>query len=177
MAGTTERVSVASDGTEGNGELGDEFPSISGDGRFVAFTSRASNLVPGDSNGSSDIFVYDRDTGTTQRTTIGFDGTEANGNSRRATLSADGKFLVFVSDAWNLVPEDANASFDVFRQDLQTGAIERISIASNGIEAFDVSESPSISADGGVVSFESRAFNLVPGDTNGSGQNIFLYEQ
>ena len=106
-----ERVSVASDGTEANGASFN--PSISADGRFVTYFSDASNLVPGDTNDASDIFVFDRQTGTTTRVSVASDGTEANGGSRLheiPAISADGRFVTYSSDATNLVPGDTNVA-------------------------------------------------------------------
>jgi hypothetical protein len=105
-------VSVASDGAEGNGHS--EFASISADGRYVAFLSWASNLVPGDTNGTVDVFVHDRLTGQTTRVSVASDGTEGNGASWRPSLSADGRYVAFASEASNLVPGDTNDKSDIF---------------------------------------------------------------
>ena len=104
---TIERVSVAADGTQGNG--GSRWPSISADGRYVAFYSTASNLVPGDTNGDCDIFVYDRQTDTIERVSIASDGTQGNGDSvaPRSAPTAAMWHLLFAS---NLVPGDTNGT-------------------------------------------------------------------
>ena len=115
QAQTTERVSVASDGTEGNG--GSFNPAISADGRFVAFFSPASNLVSGDTNGWADIFVHDRDTGTTERVNVASDGTQSNEISRDPAISADGRFVAFDSFASDLVLGDTNSQYDIFVHD------------------------------------------------------------
>lgn len=107
---TTERVSVASDGSEASGAG----PSISPDGRFVAYSSAASNLVPGDTNGTADVFVFDRQTHTTTRVSVASDGAEANGRSSSASISSDGRTVTYWSDASNLVPGDTNGVSDVF---------------------------------------------------------------
>ena len=111
-AGTTERVSMDSAGNEGNGGSGG--PAISADGRFVAFNSDATNLVPGDTNGRTDVFVHDRQTGTTER--VSADSAGVGGGSG-AALSADGRFVAFASYATNLVAGDTNRVVDVFVHD------------------------------------------------------------
>src|SRR5437016_9238958 len=128
-AQTTERVSVTSGGTEGNAaSLGS---ALSADGRFVAFDSAATDLVAGDTNGVSDVFVHDRQTGTTERVSVASDGTQGNGKSGLLSfafppaLSADGRFVAFVSFATNLVAGDTNGATDVFVHDRQTGTTER----------------------------------------------------
>jgi Tol biopolymer transport system component len=103
---------VASDGTQGNGYSW--FPSISADGRYVAFESYASNLVPGDTNDSWDVFVHDRLTGQTTRVSVASDGTQGNGSSWWPSISAEGRYVAFMSDALNLVPGDTNGWADIF---------------------------------------------------------------
>ncbi len=105
-------MSLSSAGAEGNG--GSFVPSISAGGRFVAFDSEASNLVAGDANGSFDVFVRDRRTGTTTRMSLSSAGAEGNGGSFVPSISADGRFVAFLSGASNLVAGDLNGSFDVF---------------------------------------------------------------
>jgi archaellum component FlaF (FlaF/FlaG flagellin family) len=165
QAGTTTRVSMASDGTQSDNTS--ESPSISADGRFAAFASFATNLVPGDTNGAGDIFVRDTQAGTTTRVSVASDGTQANSDSRPASISGDGRFVAFASSASNLVPADSNSESDIFVHDLQTGTATRVSVASDGTQANSGSARPSISGDGRFVSFDSVASNLVPGDTNG----------
>ena len=178
QSGETTRVSVASNGTEGNGSSG--MPSISADGRYVAFTSGASNLVAGDTNGETDIFVHDRQSSETTRVSIATGGTEGNGHggypstgSDYPSISADGRYVAFLSYAYNLVAGDYNAAGDVFVHDRQTGETFCISIATNGYTGNGDSLCPSISADGRFVAFSSRAANLVTGDTNGKG-DVFV---
>jgi Tol biopolymer transport system component len=166
QTGVTERVSVASDGTQADGGSGGE-PSISGDGRFVAFDSGASNLVPGDTNGEGDVFVHDRQTGVTERISVSSDGAQGDGGSGEPSISGDGRFVAFVSGATNLVPGDTNEQGDVFVHDRQTGVTKRISVASDGAQGDGGSGEPSISVDGRFVAFSSQATNLVSGDTNG----------
>ena len=131
--GTTERVSVASDGTEAK-RTSATYPAISADGRYVAYASVASNLVPGDTNGVLDVFVFDRQTDTTERVSVASDGTEANGLSVRPAISADGRYVTYTSDASNLVPGDTNGAIDIFLFDRQTDTTERVSVASDGTE-------------------------------------------
>ncbi|TLF66028.1 hypothetical protein FE391_25705 [Nonomuraea sp. KC401] len=162
---TTERVSVPT-----GGGLGDSFslsPTVSHDGSFVGFTSGATNLVPGDTNGQTDAFVHDRRTGTTERISLSSAGVQGDGVSGAPDFSADGRFAVFVSDAANLVPGDTNGRADIFLRDRQAGTTERISVAHDGSQAGDQSREPSISADGRFVAFQSDADGLVPGDGNG----------
>ncbi len=141
----------------------------------MAFGSFASNLVPGDTNGTLDAFVHDRDTDTTVRVSVDSSETEGNGLSSGAAISGDGRFVAFFSEASNLVAGDTNATRDVFVHDRDTGITERISVSSDEVEAdaqssFSVqgdSSVPRINADGSMVSFDSFATNLVPDDTNG----------
>ena len=170
---TTERISVASDGAQSN-DLS-EFSVISADGRFVAFISTATNLVSGDTNGYADIFVHDRQTGSTTLISVGYDGSQADGWSGYPSVSADGRFVAFASVASNLVSGDANSTEDIFVYDRQTGAATIVSIASDGTQGDRSCEAPSISADGRFVAFMSLATNLVKGDTN-STMDIFVHD-
>jgi Tol biopolymer transport system component len=184
-AGTTVRASVDSVGVEGN--AASTKPRISGDGRFVAFGSEASNLVSGDTNGSRDIFVHDLVSSTTERVSVGSAGNEANsqsdgpgirgGSSWGPDISADGRFVAFDSIATNLVADDTNtcgpfyqspagACPDVFVRDRLAGQTRRVSVDSAGAQANAASTDPAISADGSVVAFFSPAQNLVAADTN-----------
>ncbi|MEU8379430.1 S8 family serine peptidase [Streptosporangium sp. NPDC048865] len=159
-----ERVSVASDGTQSDGfSLS---PTLSADGRLVGFGSGATNLVPGDVNGQTDAFAHDRETGKTELISVASDGTRSDGLSSSPSFSADGRFAVFNSDATNLVPGDANGRTDVFVRDRTTGKTEVVSVGASGVPADGNSREQSISADGRFVAFESGATDLVPGDTN-----------
>ena len=168
--GITTRISVASDGGEGNGISTGS--AISADGRYVTFISTASNLVAGDTNGATDLFVHDRLTGTTQRVSTAFDGSEANGDSYESAISADGRYIAFSSYASNLVPNDTNGGWDIFVFDQATKATSRVSVSSAGTEAMigngEGSGRPSISGDGRYVAFESGATNLVAAPNNGA---------
>ncbi len=172
--GQTTRVSVALDGSQVNSAS--EHPSISADGRYVAFTSYASNLVPGDTNNGTDVFVHDRITGQTTRVSVASGGRQANYESNNPFISADGRYVTFYSEASNLVPEDTNEIPDIFVHDRTTGQTTRVSVASDGSEGNDQSYYPSISADGRYVAFSSDASNLVPGDTNWQG-DIFIHDR
>ena len=143
-----------------------EFASLSRDRRFVAFTSRADNLVSIDDNGKRDVFVLDRQSGRTTLVSVSSQGVQANDDAGAPSISADGRYVAFDSYASNLVPGDLNGLSDVFLHDRTTGETRRISVDSTGIEALDMSFNPSLSADGRFVAFASYANNLVPGDTN-----------
>jgi archaellum component FlaF (FlaF/FlaG flagellin family) len=118
-SGTTQRVSVATNGRQANSDS--NIPAISADGRYVAFDSTASNLVPGDTNNNGDVFVRDLRSGTTRLVSVASDGTEAKSGSGGAAISADGRYVTFSSAASNLVPGDTNNSADVFVRDLRPG--------------------------------------------------------
>jgi Tol biopolymer transport system component len=170
----TTRVSVDSGGVQGNGYSSS--PAISSDGRFVAFGSRASNLVPGDTNACGDVFVHDRQTGQTTRVSVDSGGIQGNQDLYGSTsISTDGRFVAFGSHASNLVPGDTNGAADVFVHDRQTSQTTRVSVDSGGFQGIWDSSNPSISSDGRLVAFESYAFNLVPGDTNG-WSDIFVHD-
>ena len=175
QTGQTTRVSVASDGSEANG--GSASPAISGDGRFIAFYSDASNLVSNDTNGCADIFVHDNQTGETTRVSVDSSGAEENApppdDYGVVSISNDGRFVAFYSDASNLVSGDTNGETDIFVHDRQTGQTIRASVASDGSEANASSNHPNLSGDGRYVTFASGATNLVAGDTNGKG-DVFV---
>jgi Tol biopolymer transport system component len=174
QTGATTLVSVAMDGSEGNGYS--EEVSISADGRYVAFRSWADNLVSGDTNNHPDIFVRDRQTGQTTRVSVASDGTQANDFSFEPSISADGRYVAFMSWANNLVSGDTNGDWDIFVHDRQTGATIRVSVATGGGQAAGRSQRPSISADGRYVAFASSASNLVSGDTN-NHPDIFVHDR
>lgn len=168
--GGTTRVSVSSAGREA--KAGDDpfggsaAEGISADGRYVVFRSDAANLVPGDTNGALDVFVHDRKTGRTSRVSVSSSGGQANGSSLFSSISANGRYVVFTSNASNLVPRDTNGASDIFVRDLRTGRTSRVSIGSRGRQANSWSEGAAISADGRYVAFPSLASNLVAGDRN-----------
>jgi len=157
-----ERVSVSTAGLEANGDsFTPQYDAASADGRFVVFESDASNLVPGDGNGLRDVFLRDRLLGTTARVSEGWSGGDAFGESRYPSISEDGRWIAFSSDAPNLVVDDTNGFQDVFVLDRQTGLMSRVSMAWDGSEGNDNSRTPSISADGRYVAFRSGATNLL----------------
>lgn len=165
QTGSTQRVSVASDGTQGNGISAG--PAVSGDGRFGAFWSEATNLVPGDTNGTLDVFVRDRQAGTTVRASVASDGTQRNNVSEYPCISSNGRVVVFGSLASSLVADDTNGLADVFVRDLQASTTERVSVAADGTQGNGPSWNRAVSSDGRFVAFRSEASNLVPADTNG----------
>lgn len=172
----TRLVSVAADGRPAM--LGGHSVAISADGRLVAFLSPSSDLVPGDTNGLSDVFVRDLDTGAVRRVSVSSGGAEANGPSQPPAISGDGRYVAFVSEATNLVRGDTNrcppffnlpgSCPDVFVHDLLTGRTTRVSVGPHGRQSDGESIYVALSWDGRYVAFASRAANLVPGDTNGT---------
>ena len=174
QTGETTRVSVDSLGHQADGPSAGS--SIDGRGRYVAFESLASNLVDGDTNRVSDVFVHDRQTGKTTRVSVDSRGRQANGGSAAPSLSGDGRFVGFGSYASNLVDGDTNQDIDVFVHDRQTGKTIRVSVDSQGRQANGGSGIPAVSAEGRWVAFHSFASNLVDGDTNGS-LDIFVNDR
>jgi Tol biopolymer transport system component len=171
VAGTTTRVSMSSMGQEGNADSGQ--PSISSDGRYVAFTSYASNLVPNDTNGFSDVFVRELSTGKT--TLISRGVAPADGSSYSPMISPNGRYVAYASDADNLVPNDTNQVLDIFLYDRILDRTTRINVAPNGDEANRSSSALVLSTNGRQVAYASSATNLVPGDLNDSA-DIFVYD-
>jgi len=163
-SGETRRVSVDSAGREGS--RWSDSPSISADGRFVAFMSDAEDLVPRDLNGREDVFVHDLPAARTTRVNVDSSGAQANNRSDLASISADGRYVAFDSEASNLVPHDTNGRYDVFVHDRRTGETFRVSVDSMGFQANHLSWWGRIAPDGSCVAFHSYADNLVPGDTN-----------
>jgi WD40-like Beta Propeller Repeat len=163
QTGVMELVSIASDGARAKGECA--LAIISATGRWVVFQSEAGNLVPGDSNGVSDVFMRDRQAGTTRLVSVGLDGKAAGGGNARG-VSADGRYVVFSSDSAALVPGDTNNTGDVFVRDMEEGTTERVSVGAGGKQANKGSWDCTLSRDGRIVAFQSEATNLVPGDTN-----------
>lgn len=174
ITGETDLVSQAIGGESADDYSGE--PSISADGRYVAFSSSATNLVPGDTNGESDIFLYDRELSLMRRISLATDGGQSDGDSQGPTLSHDGRYVGFYSNAANLIPGDTNGEYDVFLYDLVTGETELVSLSSDGSLSDDYSHSPSVSSNGQYVAFQSWATNLVPGDTNGKA-DTFVHDR
>ena len=206
---STTRISVSSGGVQGNGASFDA--AISSDGRYVAFDSEASNLVSGDTNAfcdtdgdtvyddnCPDVFVRDRDTDTdgifdesgavsTTRISVSSGGVQGNGGSASSGISSDGRYVVFVSGATNLVSGDSNSAWDVFVRDRDTdgdgifdepGAVSttRVSVDSGGVQGNADSDDAAISSEGRYVAFASVATNLVSGDTNGA-EDVFVHDR
>lgn len=155
----------------GNGDS--TSPQVSANGRFVVFSSAATNLVTGDTNGKRDIFIRDTVTNTTRRVSTSASGGQANQNSDQATVSNDGRHVAFVSTASNLVVGDTNGKTDVFRKDLTTGAVVRVSVGAGATQGNSGANSGRIRFDGMAVVFSSLASNLVTGDTNGD-RDVFV---
>jgi Tol biopolymer transport system component len=177
--GTTELVSVSTAGAVGDDES--RLAAISADGRFVAFWSFASTLVPDDSNGAADVFVRDRVAGTTERVSVDTRERQAIGagidtNFGRPAISADGRYVAFASSATNLVRGDRNQVADIFVRDRARGTTERVTMADRRTEANSDSSDPSISPDGRFIAFSSSANNLAPGDTNFTS-DVFLLDR
>jgi Tol biopolymer transport system component len=171
---TIERVSVNSSGTEGNERSQD--PSISGDGRYVAFESMATNLVTDDDNGQWDIFVYDRVGKGIEIVSVNGSGNEGNGYSLRSSISSYGRYVGFDSSATDLVPDDDNNRLDVFVYDRNNKSVALASVNVGGKVGDADSTRPSLSADGRYVAFQSNATDLVTDDTNGYA-DIFIYDR
>ena len=173
-SGLATRASVSKSGRGGNNDS--QWPSISGDGAVVAFESLATNLIPNDTNGHQDIFVWDSELGVMNRVSVSSDGVEANAASSDANISEDGRWVSFHSPATNLIDGDTNGVSDVFVHDLLVGTTERVSIGAGGVEPNNVCAQADISGDGNRVVFGSVATNLVPGDTNGV-RDIFVRDR
>jgi Tol biopolymer transport system component len=171
----TERVSVDSDGNQANGDS--ISPAISSDGRFVAFSSEASNLVAGDANNKADIFLHDRQNNKTELI-VGPAGFNIGAGTIivAPAIGPDGGFLGFRSNADDLVPGDTNNSFDTFLVDRDTLIAERLSVSSSEVEGNSDSSRPAISTNNRYVAFSSIATNLVSQDTNGS-EDVFVRDR
>jgi hypothetical protein len=177
-AQVTQRVSVMTGGGQANGGSVQYTISISPDGRYVAFESTATDLVPGDTNGTYDIFVRDRVAGTTERVSISSGGAQANRFSQQPSISADGRFVAFQSYATGLVSGDTNGHDDIFVRDRLAGATERASVATDGNQANGDSgyNGLAIAGEGRFVAFTSNAGDLDPGDTN-SYPDVFVHDR
>jgi len=176
----TIRVNVTSDGTQANSGETDlsEFdrPSISADGRYVVFSSSATNLVADDTNGVRDIFVHDLQTGETTLVSKSTDGIQGNGQSTFPLISDDGRYVLFSSISDNLEFHDPDTFIDVFIHDLILNETILVSVSNQGIKGNSHSAGSSISSNGRYVVFTSAADNLVSNDTNGV-QDVFLHDR
>ncbi|MBI3848065.1 MAG: PD40 domain-containing protein [Planctomycetes bacterium] len=173
-AATLEMVSLGPGGILGDGISMD--PWITADGRYISFTSFATNLVAGDTNGRTDIFVRDRQTNVTSRVSVDSAGNQTPGNSSWSVISSDGRYVCFQSDSYTLVPNDNNLVPDVYVRDRVAGTTARVSVDSAGHEANGESSTPSMSSDGRYIAFESQATNLVANDTNGLS-DVFVHDR
>jgi PKD repeat protein len=161
----------------GYGNIGTYVPtSISSDNRYVAFWATSTNLVSGDTNGYSDVFVRDRGTDTTALISVSTAGVQGNGRSEVPAISLDGRYVAFQSLATNLVTGDTNGKQDIFVRDLTAGTTDLVSKSSAGVAGNSNSGTPAISADGRYVAFFSSATNLVAGDTNGM-RDVFVHDR
>ena len=170
-------VSVANDGTPGNGASGES--SVSSDGRFVVFSSDSSNLVSGDSNSARDVFLRDTQQNKTFLVSATTAGASGNGRSFEPIISGDGMWIAFRSEATNLVSGDTNSVSDIFLADVHDPAhpaVTRVSVGPGGVQANGFSGEPTISADGRFVAFSSFASNLAAGDTN-QHNDVFRFDR
>ncbi|MBV6457984.1 MAG: hypothetical protein HONBIEJF_01105 [Fimbriimonadaceae bacterium] len=174
QSGSTELVSVSTSGSAANHDSTN--PSISADGRFVVFDSHASNLVGSDTNGCADIFIRDRLLGITSRVNVSASGQQANSTSYDPWIAGNGLVVAYESYASNLGPGGGGSKRDIFVHDLQTGDTSLASLSTNNQVANSGSYDPCLSYDGRVVAFESRASNLVSGDTN-TAPDVFVRDR
>jgi Tol biopolymer transport system component len=170
--GVTERVSVSSSGGQANAHSAE--PDISADGRYVVFGSSASNLVSGDSNGADDVFLRDRQAGTTTRVSLDHLGSQLDQVSLNGAISPDGRYVAWSTTA-QVIPGPIPAAFHVYLRDLATGAVTLLSRSTTGVYGDGPSSVPVISFDGAFAAYASVAENLVPGDDNGH-QDVFVHE-
>lgn len=172
--GTTVRVSLSTGGAQPNADC--SYAQMSGNGGFVTFSSTSTNLVAGDSNAVSDIFVRDLVAATTTRVSISTASAQANGGSFNSAISDDGRYVAFSSGATNLVASDTNAFFDIFVRDRTMGTTTRASLTTAGAQANADCDSPCISGNGTFVGYTSSATNIVGGDTNAVA-DIFRFDR
>jgi Tol biopolymer transport system component len=187
--GITTLESKSTAGVSGNGDSGTDWwgiqmvaPSLSADGRYVAFFSEASNLVPGDTNSARDVFVRDRLAGTTTRVSVSSTGAQGDDESLVPVISANGRFVAFQSFATNLGGPDSHSFYDVFRHDRWTGRTIKLTLAPDGSEGDGDSggggptpiQGLAISADGRWIAFQSNATNLVLGGITSYVGHIYV---
>lgn len=176
LTGATELIPVRGVGGV-NPDRGGVFPSISGDGRFVTFQTEGANLVPDDTNGFPDIYLFDRFTGHNERISVSTTGDQGDDQSTLGFISADGRYVAFVTDTDNLVPNDTNRGNDILVRDRQLGETRRISLGPNGEQdPFGDAYSPIISFSGRYILYHSSFGGLAPGDTNGM-EDVFVFDQ
>ena len=171
----TQRVSLTNAGAQSKGG-GSDTPSNSANGRYIAFSSQANNLVVGDTNAVPDVFVRDTVAATTVRVSVGSAGAQGDGTSDTPSISDDGRYVAFRSNSSNLVSGDTNSSDDIFVRDLIAGVTERVSVSTANAQAIGNSAQPALSADGRFVVFQSLASNLIANDLLGKA-DIFLRDR
>ncbi|MDQ2985551.1 MAG: calcium-binding protein [Armatimonadota bacterium] len=164
LFGQTTRISINTSGVQGNNRSGS--PAVDGNGRFVTFSSFASNLVASDTNNQGDVFIHDRVLGTTQVVSKSTGGVLGTHESRLPSISNDGRYVAFQSASANFVAGDTNQLPDIFVRDLIAGETNRVSVAPGGVQANSMSQEAAISGNGEWIAFRSWATNLVPNDTN-----------
>jgi Tol biopolymer transport system component len=172
-AGTTSRVSLT--GTGGQVNNHSQYPAISGDGRYVAFLARGTNILAGDPNTLGNVYVRDRVAGTTVRAGPPALSGEADNTAAYPSISADGRYVAFATYV-ALVPTDTNQLADIYVWARQTGVLERMTVSRTGGNSNDNSSRPDLSADGRYVAFDSRANNLVPGISLG-GADVYVRDR
>jgi Tol biopolymer transport system component len=165
-AQSTVRVSVRSDGVQSSGASA--VCGISGDGRFVGFSSGSPDLVAGDVNGLQDVFVHDTWTGSTELISVSTLGVQADADCYAPVLSADGRWVTYRSEAASLAPGDANGVSDIFLRDRLLGTTVRASVSLSGGDPDAWSYYSTLSNDGRLLCFQSEASNLVASDSNGT---------
>ncbi len=173
-AESTVIVSVNTQGQVANASS--DYPALSADGNFIAFHSLASDLVPGDNNSKSDIFLYDLRSNSVTRISVGVNGAESNGDSKSPAISQDGRYLAFESVASNLVANDTNGWQDIFVYDRNTASTVRVSVSSSGADSNNHCLHAAISGDGRFVVFVSAATSLSSDDSN-SLSDVFLHDR
>ena len=174
ITAVTTRISVDSAGAQGNEDSSE--PSVSGDGRYITYRSTASNLVVGDSNNEADVFLFDRITAVTTRISVDSAAAQSDDESSNPSISGDGRYIIYDSEATNLVVGDTNGVSDVFLFDTITAVTTRISVDSAAAQSNASSFDPTISQDGRYIAYYSDATNLVLGDTNGVF-DVFLFDR
>ena len=177
--GATAIVSISSDGSPNLGEIDAVAPAVSSTGRYIAFASDSLTLVTPDANPGPDIFVHDRSSGETELASISSSGLQGHesplASKWRPDISANGRYIVFTSDAPDLVVGDTNMTSDVFVRDRKTGETKLISASSTGEPGDGSSRSPTISNDGRYIAYTSLASNIAGGDSDEG--NVLVYDQ
>lgn len=179
QTGATVHVSKSTAGVQGNGSS--TYPSISNDGRYISFTSLATNLVTGDTNARPDAFRRDVVSNVTIRVSVRTAGGQGNNTETRAgnatsAISGDGRYVLFRSNATNLVTGDTNTFADLFVRDVTAATTQRVSVGNTGSQPNNVSYMGAISANGRYVVFSTAATNLVTGDTN-IAEDVFVRDR